>query len=567
MRKFIKRFAGPYKKSIAFILILIMFQAATQLLLPFIMAVIVDEGIANNNIPKIVQMGSVMLIVAGLGVGLAIYANYYISKVTQSVARDARKDMFYTIARLSRQQFEAFGESTLTTRTTNDVMQVMQFINTLLRVVVMAPIMFIGAMILSIWMNPTLSVAIFVPLPLIILSVWFIAKKATPLFHNVRDQLDKIHLVLRETLAGMKVIKLYRKKEHEKQRFKETNYNYFEFSLTVNRLMNFLTPTIMLILNFSILGIIWLGSSLISSGNLQVGQLMAFIQYAIQIMFSVVMASVALAALPRATVSAKRMMEVLEELPVSDLSINKNIRQHVKTKPLQFNDVSFYYPGSERPALSHVSMTIQPNKVNAIVGGTGSGKSTLLKILLQFYKPSFGSITVGPGPLHDFAPSNWRDAVGYVPQKNHLFTGSVEQNIRLGNVSATNEELSKALDDANLRTIIERLPNKLQTILNSKATNMSGGQRQRVSIARAFITDAPIYVFDDSFSALDFQTIAQLKDTFQKKAKDSTCIISSQDIHTVKYADHITILEKGEVVATGSYEELTANPKLQVKGE
>ncbi|WP_255840645.1 ABC transporter ATP-binding protein [Gracilibacillus salinarum] len=335
--------------------------------------------------------------------------------------------------------------------------------------------------------------------------------------------------------------------------------------MSVNRLMTYLTPAIMLILNFSILVIVWVGSSLISNGNLQVGQLMAFIQYAIQIMFSVVMASVALTAYPRASVSASRMMEVLDIKPGSAQPINKHIRKQIKGKSLQLNDVSFYYPGAEQPALSNINMTIKPNRINAIVGGTGCGKSTLLQLLLKFYKPTSGSIHAGSVPLEDFKEADWRNAVGYVPQKNHLFTGTMEENIRLGNVTATNEELLNAIEDANLRPLIESFSNKHHTNLKPKAANMSGGQKQRVALARAFISNAPILMFDDSLSALDFKTSEYVQASFRKNTNVSTIIVASQDIHAVSYADHIVILDKGKVVASGSYQQLTADDSFRVK--
>ncbi|WP_163527654.1 ABC transporter ATP-binding protein [Halobacillus ihumii] len=552
------KYLKPYRIPIIVILVLTLFQALSQLFLPALMANIVDKGIVNGNISYIVKIGGLMLLVAAGGVVVSILAGFYSSKVSMGFGKVVRERMFTHIENFSLQGFDNVGSSSLITRTTNDIMQVQQVLTMMLKVLIMAPMMFIGGILIAIATDAAMSLIIIAVIPIIVAAIIVVAKKGLPLFKSLQKKLDRMNLVLREGLNGIRVIRSFNRTDHEQNRFKEANLDFANTAIKVNKIMATLTPVMMFVLNFSIIAIIWFGSIRISNENLQVGELMAFIQYAMQIMFSLIMSSMMLIMIPRASVSAARINEVLDKVPdVKDPVGDKD--EHLLEGVVEFDHVTFSYPGAEEPVLSNLSFSAKPGQVTAIVGGTGAGKSTLINLLPRFYDVDRGSIKIDGVDTRDILQSNLRNNISLVPQKAVLFSGTIADNIRYGKKNATDEEVRKAADDALVSDFILETKNGFDSVIAQKGANVSGGQKQRLSIARALIREANIYIFDDSFSALDFKTDAKLRASLQEETSEATVFIVAQRISTVMDADQIIVLDHGEMAGVGTHRELMEN--------
>ncbi|WP_079528788.1 ABC transporter ATP-binding protein [Halobacillus hunanensis] len=552
------KYLKPYRIPIIVILVLTLFQALSQLFLPALMANIVDKGIVNGNISYIVKIGGLMLLVAAGGVVVSILAGFYSSKVSMGFGNVVRERMFTHIENFSLQGFDNVGSSSLITRTTNDIMQVQQVLTMMLKVLIMAPMMFIGGILIAIATDAAMSLIIIAVIPIIVAAIIVVAKKGLPLFKALQKKLDRMNLVLREGLNGIRVIRSFNRTDHEQNRFKEANLDFANTAIKVNKIMATLTPVMMFVLNFSIIAIIWFGSIRISNENLQVGELMAFIQYAMQIMFSLIMSSMMLIMIPRASVSAARINEVLDKVPdVKDPVGDKD--EHLLEGVVDFDHVTFSYPGAEEPVLSNLSFSAKPGQVTAIVGGTGAGKSTLINLLPRFYDVDRGSIKIDGVDTRDILQSNLRNNISLVPQKAVLFSGTIADNIRYGKKNATDEEVRKAADDALVSDFILETKNGFDSVIAQKGANVSGGQKQRLSIARALIREANIYIFDDSFSALDFKTDAKLRASLQQETSEATVFIVAQRISTVMDADQIIVLDHGEMAGVGTHRELMEN--------
>ncbi len=552
------KYLKPYRIPIIVILVLTLLQALSQLFLPALMANIVDKGIVNGNISYIVKIGGLMLLVAAGGVVVSILAGFYSSKVSMGFGKILRERMFTHIENFSLQGFDNVGSSSLITRTTNDIMQVQQVLTMMLKVLIMAPMMFIGGILIAIATDAAMSLIIIAVIPIIVAAIIVVAKKGLPLFKALQKKLDRMNLVLREGLNGIRVIRSFNRTDHEQNRFKEANLDFANTAIKVNKIMATLTPVMMFVLNFSIIAIIWFGSIRISNENLQVGELMAFIQYAMQIMFSLIMSSMMLIMIPRASVSAARINEVLDKVPdVKDPVGDKD--EHLLEGVVEFDHVTFSYPGAEEPVLSNLSFSAKPGQVTAIVGGTGAGKSTLINLLPRFYDVDRGSIKIDGVDTRDILQSNLRNNISLVPQKAVLFSGTIADNIRYGKKNATDEEVRKAADDALVSDFILETKNGFDSVIAQKGANVSGGQKQRLSIARALIREANIYIFDDSFSALDFKTDAKLRASLQEETSEATVFIVAQRISTVMDADQIIVLDHGEMAGVGTHRELMEN--------
>ena len=405
-----------------------------------------------------------------------------------------------------------------------------------------------------------LSLVIFIAIPFIALTIFVILKKGYPLFQGVQKRLDKLNLVFRENLTGIRVIRAFAKEEDEQIRLKEANTDLMDISIKVNRLMAFTMPLMMFLMNITIVCIIWFGGIRINNGNMQIGDLMAFIQYVMLIMFALMMASMMFVILPRATVSANRIEEVL--LMERIIPKEGNIEPTKQPGLLQFKDVSFYYPGAEEPALENISFTAKPGEVTAIIGGTGSGKTTLINLIPRFFEISKGNIHVNGVDLTETTTNAIRKKIGLVPQKALLFSGTVSENIRFGKNDATEAEIKRAATIAQADEFINSLPEGYNTFIEQGGANLSGGQKQRLSIARALVRKPDIYIFDDSFSALDYKTDANLRAALQDETKEATVVIVAQRVSTVMDADQIIVLEKGKMVGIGTHQQLLASNKV-----
>ena len=545
-----------YKWAVFAVLILVFAQSMSDLYLPTLMADIIDKGVVTGDTAYIWKIGAVMLGITGLGALAAIAASYYSSKAAMGLGRDIRRKVFNHVERFTLQEFDQVGTASLITRTTNDITQVQQVVIMMLRMVVSAPIMFVGGLIMAVSKDAKLSLVIVAAMPVLVVSILLILWKGVPLFGQVQKRLDRLNLVLRENLTGIRVIRAFNRESQEKVRLTKANADLTNVSIKVNKIMAFLMPVMMLVMNLTVVGVIWFGGIRINNGGMQIGDLMAFIQYVMQIMFALVMASVMFVMIPRAAVSAKRINEVLEMEPTMVDAGTASADRERGT--LVFDRVTFSYPGAEAPVLSDISFTARPGEITAVIGGTGSGKSTLVNLIPRFYDVTNGSIQVNGVDSQAVPQEELRSKIGFVPQKALLFTGTIADNIRFGKEDATDEEIKHAARVAQATDFIERMPNQYDSIIEQGGSNVSGGQKQRLSIARALVRKPDIYVFDDSFSALDFKTDATLRKALKQETEDATVLIVAQRVSTVMDADQIIVLEEGKIAGIGTHDELYA---------
>ncbi|WP_214811314.1 ABC transporter ATP-binding protein [Exiguobacterium sp. s127] len=545
-----------YKWAVLAVLVLVFAQSMSDLYLPTLMADIIDKGVVVGDTGYIWKIGAVMLGITALGATAAIAASYYSSKAAMGLGRDIRRKVFNHVERFSLQEFDQVGTASLITRTTNDITQVQQVVIMMLRMVVSAPIMFIGGLIMAVSKDAKLSLVIVAAMPVLVVSILLILWKGVPLFGQVQKRLDRLNLVLRENLTGIRVIRAFNREKEEKVRLTQANADLTDVSIKVNKIMAFLMPTMMLVMNLTVVGVIWFGGIRIDNGGMQIGDLMAFIQYVMQIMFALVMASVMFVMIPRAAVSAKRINEVLEMTPTMVDEGTASADREPGT--LVFDHVTFSYPGAEAPVLSDISFKARPGEITAVIGGTGAGKSTLVNLIPRFYDVTSGNIQVNGVDSRDVPQEELRSKIGFVPQKALLFTGSIADNIRFGKQDASLEEIEHAARVAQATDFIERMPDRYDSVIEQGGSNVSGGQKQRLSIARALVRKPDLYVFDDSFSALDFKTDATLRKALKEETRQATVLIVAQRVSTVMDADQIIVLEEGRVAGIGTHDELYA---------
>lgn len=555
------RLLKPYRISVACVLVLALGQSIAILFLPTLMADIVDNGIVNGDTRYILRVGGVMLLVSLGGVVCAVAASFFSSRTAIGFGRIIRGKIFSHIENFSLHEFDTFSTASLITRTTNDTTQVQQVVTMILSMVITAPMMAIGGVILAYSQDHTLVWVLVAAMPIVFTVFVLIITRAIPLFQVMQVKLDKLNLVLDEGLTGVRVIRAFDRGAHEHQRFDEANLDLTDTAITVNRIVAFLMPAMMLILNFTSVAILWFGSIRVGEGAMQVGSLIAFLQYAMQILFSMLMVAVMFVMLPRAAASATRINQVLDVVP--------EITDPTEPQPagsqrgyLEFQNVTFSYPGAEEPALSDISFRASPGEVTAIIGGTGSGKSTLVNLIPRFYDVDEGRILVDGVDVREMSQAELRAKIGFVPQKAQLFSGSIAENIRYGNADASEDEVWHASAIAQATEFVEAMPDGIAAMVAQGGTNLSGGQKQRLSIARALARKPEIYVFDDSFSALDFATDARLRAALRGETKGATVLIVAQRVGTVREADRIIVLDEGHVAGIGTHHELLENCKV-----
>ena len=555
MTKLLK-YAGKYRVPFFILIITVSLQVAAQLYLPNLMSDIVNNGISKSDIPYIWQTGALMLAVA-LGSTVAAVLNAFLaSKIAVGLTTEIRAKVFKNVETFSLGEIDrAGGTATLITRSTNDITQVQRFLVMALRMMIMAPIMCVGGIIMAVGKDLYLSQILGIVIVIIAIVIVIISRISMPLFKSMQKKIDKLNLVLRERLTGLRVIRAFNKDVYEHDRFVGANEDLTKTSLSVNRIMSFMMPLVMLGMNIATVMFIWFGSSRIDAGLLQVGDMMAFIQYAMTIMMSLVMTSMVFIMMPRASASAERITELLDietsikdpETPIQDIK-NEGY--------LEFDNVSFKYPNAEVPALSNLSFKAGPGEVTAIIGGTGSGKSTIFNLLLRFYDVTSGSIKVDGVDIRELTQKQLRDKIGYVPQKAVLFNGTIKENIAFGDMNAPMSKIEEAVATAQASDFVEEKEEKYDSAISQGGTNVSGGQKQRLSIARALTRGASIYLFDDSFSALDFKTEANLRTALREKTAHASVIISGQRVASIMDSDRIIVLNEGEVAGIGTHSEL-----------
>lgn len=549
------RFLKPYRLFIAVVLVLVFFQSLFELYLPRLMADIVDIGVVQGDTNYILRVGGLMLLVAAIGAVCTILAANLSAKTAMGFGKILRGKVFSQVEELSLSEFNRIGTASLITRTTNDITQVQMLVMVTLRMMVMAPMMLIGGIIMAVSQDAALARIIILIIPVIAAAVIVVMNKSTPLFRAMQEKLDNVNRVLREGLTGIRVIRAFDRIDYEKRRFNDANLDLTSTAVRVHTIMATAMPLMMVAMNFLTIAIIWFGGLRIDQGTMQVGSLMAFIQYVMHIMFSLIMVSMMFVMIPRASASAVRINEVLDTVP--EIKDGKAVKSDYATKGhVEFRNATFSYPGAEKPVLDSISFEVKPGEVTAIIGGTGSGKSTLVNLILRFYDVESGSIVIDGVDIRDMSQEDLRSKIGFVPQKAVLFSGSVADNIRYGKEEATSEEVEWAAEIAQATEFITGMKDGFGSMVAQGGTNLSGGQKQRLSIARALVRRPEIYVFDDSFSALDFKTDARLRAALKRETAESTVIIVAQRVSTVMDADRIIVLDNGEIAGEGTHRDL-----------
>jgi ATP-binding cassette subfamily B protein len=555
MLKLFRRHLEPFRTTVAIVLLLAFAQALATLYLPRLMADIVDEGIAPGDTGAILRIGGVMLAVAIASTAGAIAASFFAAKVATGFGRLVRGRIFSQVTRLSVHQFSRFGTASLITRTTNDTTQVQQVLIMLLTMVVSAPMMAIGGVVLARFQDAALAWVLIAAIPVIAVVFVTIMRRAIPLFQVMQVKLDKLNLVLDEQLTGVRVIRAFDRGAHEQRRFDAANLDVTSTAISVNQLVAYLLPAMMLMLNLTSIAIIWFGAQRVDAGAMEVGAMIASLQYAMQILIALFMVTAMFVMIPRAAASATRINEVLDVRPEVD-DPARPTRAGTERGDVEFDGVTFQYPGAEEPALSGVSFQARAGEVTAIVGGTGSGKSTLAGLIPRFYDVNAGRVLVDGVDVRELRQDDLRARIGFVPQRAILFSGTIAENIRYGRANATDADVAHASNVAQAAEFIDRLPGTLASPIAQGGVNLSGGQKQRLAIARAIVRRPEIYIFDDSFSALDVATDARLRAALRKETADATVFIVSQRISTVMHADRIVVLDNGRVAGIGTHQDL-----------
>jgi ATP-binding cassette subfamily B protein len=549
------RFLAPFRGYLVIVLVLALAQSIGSLLLPRLMADIVDHGIVRGDQGAILKTGGLMLLMSIVATLCAIAGSYYSSKVATGLGRILRGAIFARVEHLSIHQFDRFGSASLVTRTTNDTTQVQQMLIMMLMVVIVAPMMAIGGVILAVSQDAQLAWVLIAVMPVMAVIFTLIMRRSVPLSTAMQAKIDRLNLVLGEGLSGVRVIRAFDRGNQQRQRFDEANLDLTDTAIAVNRLTAILMPALILMLNLTSIAILWVGSHRIEAGVMQVGAMIASLQYAMQILFSVFMVTAMFVMLPRASASAARINEILDIEPeiVDRTGPATPSSRSTHGGTVEFQNVTFQYPGAEEPALAGVSFVAKPGEVTAIVGGTGSGKSTLAGLIPRFYDVNAGRVLLDGVDIREMTQTDLRSRIGFVPQKATLFTGTVAANIRYGREDASDDEVRHAATVAQAVEFIDAMPEKFASPIAQGGINLSGGQKQRLAIARAIVRKPHIYVFDDSFSALDFATDARLRAALKQETTQATVFVVAQRISTVLNADRIIVLDNGRVVGIGSH--------------
>ena len=552
---FLRSYLRPYRTAITIVVILIAIQSLTNLYLPFLNADIINDGVITGDIGYILEVGAIMLgLTLALGV-VSVIAVYFSARTAMGFGRDVRKSLFRSVESLSLREVNEFGAPSLITRNTNDVQQVQMLVLVGLTILISAPLTAIGGVIMALRTNLQLSALLLVIVPIMAVVIGAIVSRAVPLFRSVQTKIDTINAVLRENLSGIRVIRAFVRTRSEEERFEAANDDLTDTSLRVARLFALMMPLLMLVFNISSVAVIWFGGGLVDSGEIQIGDLTAFLAYIMQILFSVMMAVMLMTMVPRAAASAERIQEVLATHPeIVDPESPATPTQ--RAGEIELREVEFRYAGAQEPVLCHVSFSIRPGQVTAIVGGTGSGKTTLVNLLTRLYDVTGGAILVDGVDIREQAQEELWSRFGLVPQKAFLFRGTVASNIRFGAEDASDAQLWQALQIAQADSFVSQMPDGIESEIDQGGTNVSGGQRQRLAIARALVRQAPIYVFDDSFSALDYATDARLRAALRSQTAEAAVVVVAQRISTIRDADQIVVLDQGTVAGIGRHEEL-----------
>lgn len=556
--RLLRTYLRPYKKPITILVLLQFLQTCATLYLPTLNADIIDEGVVNGDTGYILSFGALMIGISLAQVVCNIGAVFYGARTAAALGRDLRASVFDRVQSFSAREVGQFGAPTLITRTTNDVQQVQMLALMTFTLLVSAPIMCVGGIVLALGLDVPLSGVLVAVVPTLGICVTLIVRRLRPLFRSMQVRLDTVNRVLREQITGNRVIRAFVRDQYEEDRFRKANTDLTEMSLRTGNLLALMFPVVMTTVNLSSIAVVWFGAHRIDSGGMQIGDLTAFLAYLMQIVMSVMMATFMFMMVPRAEVCAERIQEVLDTSS-SVVPPSAPVRELRRHGHLEIRGAGFHYPGAEEPVLKAIDLVARPGEVTAVIGSTGSGKSTLLGLVPRLFDATDGEVLVDGTEVSTIDPKLLARTVGLVPQKPYLFAGTVATNLRYGNPDATDEELWHALEVAQAKDFVERLESGLDSPVAQGGTNVSGGQRQRLAIARTLVQRPEIYLFDDSFSALDYATDAALRAALAEETSEATVVIVAQRVATIRDADRIVVLDEGRVVGTGTHRELMAD--------
>lgn len=547
----------PFAPMIILGIILTFTQSMLSLYLPNLMSSIVNNGIVGQDLDEVFRYGRYMLYVTLGFMACAISATFVASRVSAGFAKKLRNAIYSKVQKFSLTEYKKISTSSLITRTTNDVTQVQQLTLMSMRMMIQAPLMCIGGIIMALSKNKQLSFLFVIVIPLLLVAIILLAKKILPLFTKLQKLTDRINQVIREKLTGVRVIRAFATQGYERKRYDKANKDIYNVSLKASYRMAILMPVVMFVINMSSVAVVWFGSHLVGDGAMQIGDMMAFMQYAIQVLFSILAVTMLFVMIPRAMVSVKRINEVLDtESVIKEKTEFVPKEKFTKPGEIEFINATFKYLDGDEPVLSDMNFKIEKGQTVAILGGTGSGKTSLLSLIMRFYDITSGTIKVGGVDIKDIPLEQLRDMMGYVPQKSVLFSGTIESNIKYGKQDATEEEMIRAAKISQSYDFINSLDEKFNAPVAQGGTNFSGGQKQRLSIARAIVKNPDIYLFDDSFSALDFQTDKKLREALAENVNGATVVIVAQRVSTVLNADKILFIDEGKIIAQGTHKEL-----------
>ena len=553
----LRTYLRPYRLALTLVVCLLVVQALASLYLPELNGAIINNGVAKGDTAYIVSTGALMLGISLVVVVASIVAVYCGSKTGMAFGRDVRGAIFRKVESFSRAELDRFGTASLITRNTNDVQQVQMVVLMGLNMMIIAPILAVGGVVMALRQDIPLSGVLIVILPIMTLIVGTLMARALPLFKTIQIRVDRVNQVTREALSGIRVIRAFVRTRHEEKRFDVANRDLTATSLQVNRMFALMIPTLMLVFNLSTVAILWFGSIRVDSGQMPIGNLIAFLQYVTQILMAVMMAVFMFTMVPRAVVSSGRIQEILRTKPsIEDPAAPVPVPAGSGT--LAFRDVEFRYPGARDPVLRDISLVIEPGRTTAIVGSTGSGKTTLINLIPRFFDVTGGRLTIDGADVRDLRRDDLWARIGLIPQKAFLFSGTIASNLRFGKADATDDELWAALRIAEADGFVRDLEDGLEAPITQGGTNLSGGQRQRLAIARALVKRPEIFVFDDSFSALDFRTDSLLRAALAREVGDATVVIVAQRVGTIMGADRIVVLDSGTIAGIGTHLELMA---------
>jgi len=548
----------PYRQPIMLIVLFQLVSTIASLYLPGLNAQIIDLGVVTGDTGYIVRTGVVMLAVTMLQILCSVAAVYFGARTAMALGRDLRESVFVTVESFAAQEVGAFGAPSLITRSTNDIQQVQMMVLLTFTMMIAAPIMCFGGIIMALRQDVALSSMLLVIVPVLLLCIILIVSRMRPLFRSMQKKIDLINRILREQIGGVRVIRAFVKDTHERRRFDGASTDLMDVSVRVGKLMALMFPTVMLVMNVSSVAVMWVGGHRIAGGEMQIGTLTAFLSYLMQILMAVMMATFMFVMLPRAEVSAERVSEVLDTVP-SVRAPQVPLLRALRTGLVELREASFSYPGAQEAVLHGVSLVARPGETTAIVGSTGSGKTTLLNLIPRLVDVTGGMVLVDDLDVRSLDPEDLRTSIGLVPQRPYLFGGTVATNLRYGKADATDAELWAALEIAQARDFVEAMPDGLDSVIAQGGTNVSGGQRQRLAIARAVVKAPDIYLFDDVFSALDYDTDARLRAALSATTALSAVIIVAQRISTIRRAERIVVLDQGAVVGTGTHSSLMSS--------